>query len=448
MTIAPAASAHDSKVEAVCAQVRAPAGRGAPVHIAKGGVHHFVPLPADTRFSGRALDVSGLTEILAMDVEARLCTAEPGATFADVARATLARGLLPKVVPELEGITLGGAVAGGSVESMSFRYGGFHDTCTEYEIVTGSGERRVLTRDDELFGMLHGSYGTLAILTRVTFELVEAKPYVRLEYHRHASLEDFMDDLRACCARPDVDFVDGIVHGPRELVLCVGFFADEATRPSSYRGTEIFYKSTRRLDEDHLSTFDYCFRYDTECHWLSRTAPPLKWRPVRRLVGRWFLGSENLIRWTGRLDWLTRRILRRPDVVVDVFIPASRLGEFWDWYVREPAYWPLWVVPYRLAEPYPWIAPGHAARMTDELMIDCAVYGKRNTDRRVDWSQAIEEKTYELGGIKTIISRNHYSRERFWEIYDRERWLAAKAELDPDGLFRDLYEKFAPGDAP
>ena len=82
--------------------------------------------------------------------------------------------------------------------------------------------------------------------------------------------------------------------------------------------------------------------------------------------------------------------------------------------------------------------------MTDELMVDCAVYGKRNGDPAVDWSEVLEEKTHELGGIKTLVSRNHYSRERFWEIYDRDRLLAAKHELDPGGLFKDLYEKFKP----
>ena len=138
------ASSHEAKVEAVCAQVRAAASLQQPVHIHKGGVHHFVPQPGDARFSGRAVDVSALNAVLDIDVEARTCTAEPGATFAEVVRRTLAHGLLPKVVPELEGITLGGAVAGCSVESMSYRYGGFHDTCREYEVVTGTGSRRVL----------------------------------------------------------------------------------------------------------------------------------------------------------------------------------------------------------------------------------------------------------------------------------------------------------------
>jgi FAD/FMN-containing dehydrogenase len=154
------ASSHEAKVEAVCQQVRAAASLQQPVHVNKGGVHHFVPQPGDKRFTGRAVDVSALNAVLEIDVEARTCTAEPGATFADVVRRTLAHGLLPKVVPELEGITLGGAVAGCSVESMSYRYGGFHDTCREYEVVTGTGARRVLGPADELFHMLHGSYGS------------------------------------------------------------------------------------------------------------------------------------------------------------------------------------------------------------------------------------------------------------------------------------------------
>ena len=59
-------------------------------------------------------------------------------TFVDLVAATLRHGLVPIVVPELKTITIGGAVAGCSIESMSFRYGGFHDTCLEYEVITAT----------------------------------------------------------------------------------------------------------------------------------------------------------------------------------------------------------------------------------------------------------------------------------------------------------------------
>ncbi len=325
MATAAANSLHDTKVDGVCAQVRALDG---PAHVDKGGVHHFVPRPGDQRFRGRAVDVSALDEILELDVDARRCVAEPGATFAAVVRRTLAEGLLPKVVPELEGITLGGAVAGCSVESMSFRFGGFHDSCLEYEVVTGTGERRVLGRGDELFDMLHGSYGTLAILTRITFELVEAKPYVELDNRRHSDFASFEADLRERCERGDDDFIDGIVHAPDHLVLCCGRFVDSAPHTSGYRTEGPYYRSTAKLDRDWMTTFDYCFRYDADCHWLARTFPPLEWRPVRRAVGRWLLGSENLIRWSRRLGRVLSLVTRRPDVVVDVFIPSRTFADF------------------------------------------------------------------------------------------------------------------------
>src|SRR4051812_20626082 len=159
---------HSSDVQKIAAAVRDRVAKGEPVHIQKGGVHHFVPLPGDKRFSGAAIDISMLNRVLHIDVEARTCIAEPGVTFAELLKATLAHGLIPTVVPELEGITIGGAVAGCSVEAMSYVYGGFHDSCTEYEVVSGGGEVITLKPDEQLFHMIHGSYGTLAVLTRLT----------------------------------------------------------------------------------------------------------------------------------------------------------------------------------------------------------------------------------------------------------------------------------------
>jgi FAD/FMN-containing dehydrogenase len=433
---------HAARVEAIAAHIREQARAGEPLHIDKGGVHHVVPLPGDRRFSGGAVDVSSLRHVIAIDAQARTCTAEPGVTFKELLQATLAHRLIPTVVPELEGITVGGAVAGCSVESMSYVHGGFHDSCLEYEVISTSGEILTCSREREplLFEMIHGSYGTLGVLTRLTFRLVPAGPYVRLEYRKLPSAAAFEAELRARVAARDFDFIDAIAHSPSEYVLCLGRFVDEAPWRSDYRRRAIFYKSTRTRDEDFLSTEDYCFRYDTECHWLTRTMPPLEWKPVRMLLGRWFLGSTNLIRWSKRLAPLLG-MKKRPDVVVDVFIPARNLGAFLDWYEREYAFWPLWIVPYRVPAPYPWVADAHARGFGDELLIDCAVYGKRNADPDVDWSEVLEKKTYELGGIKTLISRNHHSREQFWSIYHRENYLAAKARLDPRGVFPDLYDK-------
>ena len=431
---------HAHKVERLASAVRERLDGGSPAHISKGGVPHFVPLPRDRRRIGKPLDVSSLDEIVEIDSGRRLCVAEPGVTFGRLVKATLAHGLVPKVVPELEDITLGGAVAGCSIESMSFRYGGFHDSCIEYEVVTGTGEVLICSpsKNADVFEMMHGSYGTLGLLTRLTFELVPAKRYVRLDYHTHRNIASFNEAMSAACEAGEHDFIDGIIHSPDKLVLCLGSFVDHAPYVSNYRWLNIYYKSTYQRSEDYLETPDYFFRYDAECHWMTRTVPPLEWKPVRLAVGKVFLGSSNLIKWSRRLDKLLA-LKKRPDVVCDVFLPVDRFVEFFDWYVSDFDFFPLWIVPYKPAKKYPWLSEELAARQGEKLFIDCAIYGKRNSEA-VDYSKLLEDKVFELNGLKTLISRNHYTPERFWRIYNRSNYAAAKDRLDPNKVFPDLYE--------
>lgn len=438
---------HEARVEAIAARIRERVGAGQPVHIDKGGVHHVVPIPGDPRFRSGKLDTSSLRNILELDVEGRRCVAEPGVSFRELVRATLPLGLVPTVVPELEGITLGGAIAGGAVESMSYRYGGFFDSVESLEIITGTGEVRELspTRDPDLFQMIHSSYGTLGVISRLSFRLIAAKPFVKLTYRRYNDFPGFHAALREHC-RPgtpgEFDFVDGIVHAPDHLTLCLAQFVAEAPYLSDYRWLDVFYKSTRHRAQDFLTAEDYFFRYDTECHWLTRTVPGLEsWLP-RLLVGKFVLGSTNLIRWSNRLAPVLRRLKRRPDVVVDLFIPDRRFADFYAWYEREARFFPLWVIPYRMPQVYPWVSDAHALRMADDLLIDCAIYGMPNGEPGRDWSAVFEEQTFRHDGVKTLISRNHYDRARFFEIHDEPRYTAAKQRLDPHALFhRGVYEK-------
>ena len=110
---------HEQRVARIAGQVADRAARGAKVHITKKSVHHVVPLPGDRRFANEPIDISALCNLLSIDAEALTCTCEPGVSFRELVRTTLPLGLIPTVVPELEGITVGGAVAGCSVEAMS-----------------------------------------------------------------------------------------------------------------------------------------------------------------------------------------------------------------------------------------------------------------------------------------------------------------------------------------
>jgi len=324
---------------------------------------------------------------------------------------------------------------------MSYRYGGFHDSCLEYEILCSDGKVINVEKDSFLFEMIHGSYGTLGILTKLTFRLIPAQPYVHLQYQKFSTFQEFQNALYEHCRVGDYPFIDAIVHSPKEFVLCLGNFTDAPPYVSNYRWLNIFYKSTQQKNEDYLSTYDYCFRYDTECHWLTKTVPFLENKLVRFLVGKFVLGSTQLIAWSKRLELLLR-LKKRPEVVCDVFIPANRFEAFFQWYEKDFDFYPLWVIPYAFPKMYPWINEEYAKGIGGNLVIDCAIYGKYNGFKEVDYSQLLEEKTLDLNGIKTLISRNHFSKEKFWSVYDRSNYEKAKTILDPRGIFPDLYEKF------
>jgi hypothetical protein len=53
----------------------------------------------------------------------------------------------------------------------------------------------------------------------------------------------------------------------------------------------------------------------------------------------------------------------------------------------------------------------------------------------------MEDKLRELGGVKTLISHNYYSRDEFWATWNKRNYDAVKGITDPDNMFRDLYTK-------
>jgi FAD/FMN-containing dehydrogenase len=436
---------HDEIVKRISENMKRAISTGCSVKIVKDTVSHLVPNPYEEESKMVKLDVSGLNRVLSIDPTTRTCVAESGVSFSDLVTATMKYNLIPTTVPELKHITIGGAVAGCSVESMSYKLGGFHDSCLEYEAVTGTGEITICSpeRNADLFHMLHGSYGTLGVLTKLTFKLLPAKPYVHMQYLKYRTFNEYWKALEERCEAKKDDFIDGIIHADDCFVICVGTMVDRVPRTSNYDWLKIYYKSTLDLEEDYLTVYDYFFRYDAECHWLTKTVPLMETLPARFMFGKFLLGSTNLIKWSGRLKRVMR-MKRRPEVVVDVFIPSQRFKEFYEWYRRDFVFYPLWIVPYQIPTMYPWVGSEHAKGMGKGFFIDCAIYGKKNNLPDVDYSELLEKKTIELGGIKTLISRNHFDRETFWKVYNKANYDKVKSTYDPHHFFKDMYEQFNP----
>jgi FAD/FMN-containing dehydrogenase len=405
-----------------------------PLSIKKKSVSHEVPKPNDGRYNDEKIDMSELTSILQIDVQAKTCTAEAGVTFKELVKATLKHGLVPYTVPELKTITLGGAVAGCSIESMSFKYGGFHDSCLEYEVFTAQGEIIVCTPQNNslLFEMVHGTFGTVAVITRLKFKLLEAQPYVKLTHEKYHTLEDYKKAIWMHFEKQDIDFMDGFIHSPQEYVLCAGNFVPEAPYTHNYDWMRIYFLSTRQREEDYLKTIDYFFRYDkgiTTSRYTSFFGKLL----LRKLVNSTLmLNTANQFH-----KFITDSMI---PVTVDVFVPFSRVQHFLPWYAKELQKFPLWVVPYRLGRGYAWLSDSFMQATQDKLFLDLAVYGLAKNPQK-NYYRLLEEELLRIGGLKTLISTNYYSEKEFWQIWNKKNYTTVKAQTDPHNILRDLYTK-------
>jgi len=426
---------HARRVARVAEQLRQRKST-APLSRRKRVVSHQVPKRHDKKHSDDKIDLTDFDQVIEIDPERRLCIAEPGVPFNELVDRTLPLGLVPIVVPELETITVGGAVAGCSIESMSYVHGGFHDTCLEYELITAKGDVLTCTPENEhklIFQMMHGSFGTVGILSRLVFRLIPAKPFVRLRHEHHASIDSYLESIWRHFERRDVDFMDGMIHSLSHLVLCVGDFVDTAPYTNRYDWLKVYYESTARRREDYLRTPDYFFRYNQ-----GVTAVRPRSFLARLLFGK-FLGSTEILRIAEKLRWVFLDD-DRPLVTVDTFLPFSRLKEFMEWYARDFGHFPLWCVPYRRVHDYEWLSDEFWRGIDDELLIDIAIYGMKQRGD-TNYYRLMEEKLKELNGIKTLISYNYYREDEFWEIFNRDNFEAVKAITDPDNIFRNLYEK-------
>ncbi|MFP4385530.1 MAG: FAD-dependent oxidoreductase [Spirochaetia bacterium] len=427
---------HEQKVEDIAETLKRQEP-GRPVSLKKKSVSHQVPKKIEPKRRDGKIDISDLNKILSIDPLKKRCTAEPGVTFHDLVAETLKYGLVPIIVPELKGITLGGAVSGCSVESASYRYGGFHDTCLSYEVITASGEIKECRPDGEnslLFQMMHGSFGTLGILSKLQFLVREAKPYVHIRYRHYNTIEEYRRAIEKFYRQGQDDFIDGIIHSEKQFTLCIGNFCSEAPYLHSYTWLKPYYKSTRVRNEDYMEIKNYFFRYDPDCHWIARNYG-LENPVLRLLAGKFFLSSEKMLTLARNHPGIFNS--GNPQVIVDVFIPFKKITEFLDFYLADISYYPLWVVPYKPSHPYEWLNPEFA---DDELFIDFAVYGmKPKAD--IDYYRLIEKKLLEIKGIKTLISHNSYTREEFWKVWNKENYTRVKEYTDPQNIFRNLYEK-------
>ncbi|RME77556.1 FAD-binding oxidoreductase [Candidatus Woesearchaeota archaeon] len=393
------------------------------------------------------VDVSDFNHVLHIDTKKGFCEVEGMTTYEELVDATLQKGFMPTVVPELKTITIGGAFTGVGIESSSFKYGLVHETVLECEILLSDG--RVITcsprKNSDLFYGFPNSYGSLGYVLKLKVKIVPVKDYVKIQHQRFSTAQDYFKAVEKACKRKDLDFVDGSIFSPQEYYLTTGTFVDSAPHLSDYTGRNMYFKSIKEASEDYLCVKDYIWRWDTDWFWCS------KHFGVQNPVVRFFWPKKLLCSktyWTIR-SWYTKSGLsalmskvsgRKESIIQDVEIPVEHAATFITWFLKTIGVTPVWMCPTRAYKgKYPFTLYPLDAK---KLYINFGFWDVKKTNKPPGYyNRRIEKKVRELKGMKSLYSDAYYSEEEFWEIYPKRVYLQLKKKYDPQGKLKGLYEK-------
>lgn len=393
------------------------------------------------------INTSNLTRILSIDHEKQYAVVEPNVSMDQLVKETLRFGLIPPVVMEFPGITVGGAIQGGAGESSSFKYGGFHNTCLEYEIVLGNG--KIITISPKEYADLYWgtacSYGSLGVITKVKLRLIPAKPFVHLTYLRIVSFAESVEALQAAVTK-DVDFIDGILFSKELGVIMIGILSDEINIPStsfSKASDDWFYTHAENITKKHISyqeiipIEEYLFRYNRGAFWVGRYA----FQKLKLPFNKWTRFLLNPLMKTRTLYRLLQSInISQRQIVQDLCLPQEKTVEFLEFIDKVTHIYPLWLLPGVLGDKHDKLSPGY---LRTDLGIDVGVWGKVQGDYQelVSLNRKIEKKLTFLGGRKVLYAHQYYPENEFWEIYDKKWYKNLRKKYYADIIFPDVYEK-------
>lgn len=385
------------------------------------------------------VDVSQLKRILNIDVEAMTALVEPNVPMDKLVAATLKYGLVPPVVMEFPGITVGGGLQGGAGESSSFKWGCFNRTLNWYELVLADG--KVITaspsENADLFYGAAGAYGSLGVVTVAEVKLVKAGQYAALDYIPVSNFDEAAAKLKEA-AHLDLDFVDGIMFAKDRGVIVRGKMANKPVGPVKhyrhawnqwfYLGVEAAIRHGEPVAES-VPLVDYLFRYDRGAFWTGKYAFKRFGVPFNRLT-RWLF--DPLFKTRRMYIALEASGFAQEYIVQDLALPETKAADFMDWVDTTTGIYPLWLCPF-LPDADSFLQPNH---LRAEFVVNIGVWGpgSRVKSEFVDQNRAMEDKVAELGGRKWLYAHAYYPESAFWGVYDKVRYDALRTKYRADTL--------------
>lgn len=428
------------------------------------------------------LHIGHLNAILHIDAKEKFAWVEPNVALDTLVQETVREcGLMPKVVMEFPGITVGGGFSGASGESTCWREGLFDCCVEEVEMILGDGEVVFAKagaaggddddgRNAELFDAARCSLGTMGVVTLLKVKLVEAPGAVMLRYRHVSSFGEMKEGLVGLCCgdgkkknktdddEEKYDFVEGFMYSRDSGVIVTG----RHVNPTSATVAELprvrfdraqdpwFYlhaKETPNLHADLAPIQTYLFRHDRGAFWSGESVLNY-WRVPHNRFTRWLFNPMM----TARAIYKAMLAADSGDsaIVQDLLVPVDTCEDFFNYVADELEIWPLWLCPVRKrAEDKDRNVVAHPFyKDTGDMTINFGVWGplpveemNNKSIRRIN--RRMEEKLVEVRGLKVPYAANHYTESEFWNLcYDRNEYERLRKKWRAEAL-PSIYDKVA-----
>ncbi len=422
-------------------------------------------------------EAGSLDTLISLDAAGGRARAGAKMTMEQLVTALLPHGVVPAVVPEFKGITVGGAINGAAIESSSHRFGQFNDCCSSYEVLTGKGLLKASPNEHaELFYGLAGSYGSLGSLLNAEFKILPTTGWVEVQYRLFHSLEEAIHELAAFQGFG----IEGIVFSPTHVVLVSAREVSEekALRLPSFSlrsyGSNWFYAHAAHKAQpgdgpvEAMRIDDYFFRHDRGAFWmagyslspsilmhywmhkvrlcltgrdegiqqpLSHAKPGIPSSLFRFAFG-WLLDSQWLYSSLhgGSEEWFENKF-----VIQDYYIPLPKAKGFVDNVLESYKITPLWLCPVKATQTPQLFSP-HVS-LTEKLFVNVGVYGIPFQSKGPDAVRQLEKWAEMMGGKKMLYCQTYYSPEDFWKLYPEGSYRGLRTLYGSDGMFAEITDK-------
>jgi len=437
-------------VAQVASQVKDYFTRKEPFRISHGSTNSTRP-----NLKKHVVDISSLRNVISVDRAAKTALVEPNVPMDQLVEATLPHGLVPPVVMEFPGITVGGGYAGTAGESSSFRYGFFDRTIHEVEMIMADGEVIKASEEEnqDLFRGAAGAVGTLGVTTLVKLKLIDAKKYVKTTYYPTRSVAQAVKEVREQTEGKNGarnDYVDGVLFRRDHGAIITGEMTDDlppSIKPQTFSNPwdPWFYlhveAATRAVNEpvvEYIPLAEYMFRYDRGGFWVGRSAFSYMRFPFNKYT-RWFLD-----------DFLHTRMLYRAlhasgiatrYIVQDMALPYPNAEKFIDYTDKSFTIWPIWLCPLKQSD-QPTMHPHTKGDLKDGQMLNIGLwgFGPKDPQAYLLKNRALEKTLGEMGGMKWLYAHTYYSNNEFWSQFDREWHEKLRKKYNAES-FPSVYDK-------